>query len=166
MVKWQGFELWITVRRGQRHPVPPRQGCMERLSQPEPPGPARWWGQKVHAWHLLFLLGMVGAAVMWEYSYAEHVAVLHWMSGYKSADGVGCCSERDCLPLPIAVLQLTGDQATVRDRGNCGTAPGQIRACHARRADLLVLPDQCARAMSHKEPSRATTRCVFYATGM
>jgi hypothetical protein len=32
----------------------------------------------------------------------------------KSADGVGCCSEHDCVPWPVAVLQHTGDQVTMR----------------------------------------------------
>src|SRR5262245_26213357 len=60
------------------------------------------------------LLGLVGVMVLWEYSHAEHTAALRWMMGYTSAEGVGCCSERDCFPWPVALLQLTGDQATVR----------------------------------------------------
>lgn len=163
MGKWQGLQLWITVRRGQRHPVQPRQGRVACLSQPEPL--ARWWGQKVHTWHLLFLLGLAGAAVLCEYSYAEHIAVLHWMSGYKSADGVGCCSERDCLPLPIAVLQLTSDQAIVRIGDTVVQLPA--KSVHATQDGQTYW---CCRTNAHgqcpTEPSRATTRCVFYATGM
>src|SRR5262245_41021619 len=80
----------------------------------------RWRGNRVvgmarfRAVRPFLLLGLVGVMVLWEYSHAEHTAALRWMMGYTSAEGVGCCSERDCFPWPVALLQLTGDQATVR----------------------------------------------------
>ena len=60
------------------------------------------------------LLLVVGLAVLWEYSHAEHTAVLRWMQGYQSADGVGCCSERDCVPWPVALLHMTENEVMVR----------------------------------------------------
>src|SRR5262252_6895142 len=69
---------------------------------------------RANGWRLLLLLGLAGIVVLRGDSYAEHTAALQWMMGYTSAEGVGCCSERDCHPWPVAVVQLTGDQAMVR----------------------------------------------------
>src|SRR4029450_14092000 len=49
----------------------------------------------------------------WQASHAEHTASLRWVRVYRSADGVGCCSEHDCVPWPVALLQISGDEATV-----------------------------------------------------
>src|SRR5262249_33636803 len=62
---------------------------------------------------LLLLLGMVGMG-LWEASQTEHTPALRWMQGYRNAEVVGCCSEQDCVPWPVALLQMTQDEATVR----------------------------------------------------
>jgi len=120
---------------------------------------------KVNGWCLLLLLGLAGVVVLWGYSHAEHTAVLHWMTGYTSAEGVGCCSERDCLPWPVAVLQFTSDQVMVRigetvvqlpAKSVHATQDGQTYWCCKTNID-----GHCP-----SEPTRATTRCVFYAIGM
>jgi hypothetical protein len=113
---------------------------------------------------LLLLLGVIVVG-LWELSHAEHSASLRWMRGYRNADGVGCCSERDCIPWPVALLQLTGNEATVRigdaivhlpAKSVHATQDGQTYWCCQTTADGRCPP----------EPTRATTRCVFYAVGM
>ncbi len=42
---------------------------------------------------LLLFLGALLLLAQWQTSHAEHTASLRWMRGYRSADGVGCCSE-------------------------------------------------------------------------
>ena len=120
---------------------------------------------RVDLWRLCFLLGVASVALLWAYSAAEHTAALHWMRGYRGADGVGCCSEHDCLPWPVAVLQHTGDQVTVR----IGETVVQLPATsvHATQDGQTYW---CCKTTPEgncpSEPTRATTRCVFYATGM
>jgi len=113
---------------------------------------------------LLLLLGTVGMG-LWEASHAEHTPALRWMQGYRNAEGVGCCSEQDCVPWPVALLQMTEDEAMVRigdavmhlpSKSVHATQDGQSYWCCQTDA-----PGHCP-----PEPSRATTRCVFYAVGM
>jgi len=120
----------------------------------------------VNGWRLLLLLGgLASVVVLWGPSHAEHTAALHWMAGYTSAEGVGCCSERDCFPWPVALLQLTGDQATVRIGDTVVQLPA--KSVHATQDGQTYwccktnLEGRCPA-----EPSKATTRCVFYAIGM
>ena len=120
---------------------------------------------KVHGWRLLLLVGLAGVMVLWGYSHAEHTAALHWMMGYTSAEGVGCCSERDCVPWPVAVLQLTGDQTMVRIGETVVQLPA--KSVHATQDGQTYWC--CKTNMEGRcpaEPSKATTRCVFYAIGM
>ena len=56
----------------------------------------------------------MGITVLWEYSHAEHTTALCWMQQYQSADGLGCCSEQDCLPWPVALLHTIADEVMVR----------------------------------------------------
>ena len=111
------------------------------------------------------LLGVVDVAVRWEYSHAEHTAALRWMQRYQSADGVGCCSEQDCLPWPVALLQTTVDEVVVRigdtmvhlpAKSVHATQDGQTYWCCRTDAD-----GHCPTV-----PTRETTRCVFYTVGM
>lgn len=165
MGKRRGLQLWITVHRRARQPTHPRAARVVRLSQPAPSRLARQPRQSIHRWCLLLLLGLAGAALLWESTQAAHIVALRWMSGYKSADGVGCCSARDCLLRPVAVLQLTEDQATVRIGDTVVQLP--IRSVHATQDGQTYW---CCRLNTDghcpSEPTRATTRCVFYATGM
>jgi hypothetical protein len=163
MGKRQGRQLWTTVRRWQRHLVHPYGARVGRLTPPESPQPARWWSQNVQR-RLLLVLVIAAGALLWEYGYGEHIAALRWMTGFKSADGVGCCSERDCFPWPIAVLQLSAEQATVRIGDTVVQLPA--RSVHATQDGETYW---CCRINTDgrcpTEPTRATTRCVFYATG-
>lgn len=120
---------------------------------------------KVNGWRLLLLLGLASVVVLWGDSHAEHTATLNWLTGYTSAEGVGCCSERDCIPWPVALLQLAGDQAMVRigdtvvqlpAKSVHATQDGQTYWCCKTKMD-----GQCP-----SEPTRVATRCVFYAIGM
>ena len=165
MVKRRALQLWITARHRERQLMHPRQAHVVRLSRPESPRPAPWRHSRVHRWRLLLLFGLAGVVVLWGYSHAEHTAALHWMAGYTSAEGVGCCSERDCLPWPVAVLQLTGNQAMVRIGDTVVQLPA--KSVHATQDGQTYwccktnIEGRCPA-----EPTRATTRCVFYATGM
>lgn len=120
---------------------------------------------KVNGWRRVLLLGLAGVVVLWGDSHAEHTAALHWMMGYTSAEGVGCCSERDCRPWPVAVLQLTGDQVMVRIGDTVVQLPA--KSVHATQDGQTYW---CCKTNMEghcpSEPTRATTRCVFYATGM
>src|SRR5262245_32699957 len=129
MGKRQGLQFWTTVPHRERQSTHPGEARVGRFAQPEPSRPAGRQRQSLHRWHLLLLLGLAGAALLWESTQAAHIVALRWMSGYKSADGVGCCSARDCLPWPVAVLQLTEDQATVRIGDTVVQLP--IRSVHA-----------------------------------
>ena len=165
MVKRRGLQRCITARRRAWQLMHPHKAYGVRLSRSGLSRPTPWRHPGVHGWRLLLLLGLVGVVVLWGHGYAEHIAALHWMMGYTSAEGVGCCSERDCHPWPVAVLQLTGDQAMVRigdtvvqlpAKSVHATQDGQTYWCCKTNLDGHCPP----------EPSRATTRCVFYATGM
>ena len=98
---------------------------------------------------LLLLLGALLLLGLWQASHAEHTASLRWMRGYRSADGVGCCSEHDCIPWPVAVLQLPTKSVHA-------TQDGQTYWC-CQTTTAGRCPDV---------PTRATTRCVFYTVGM
>ena len=82
-----------------------------------PVGQAMYQRQAWMACVPLLLLGVVGVAGLWELSHAEHTAALRWMQRYQSADGVGCCSEQDCVPWPVALLQTTEDEVDVVTSG-------------------------------------------------
>ena len=123
------------------------------------------WTPRVALWGLCFLLAVASVALLWVHGAAEHTAALRWMQGYTGADGVGCCSEHDCLPWPVAVLQHTGDQVTVQLGETVMQLP--TRSVHATQDGQTYW---CCKtdATGHcpPEPTPATTRCVFYAVGI
>ena len=140
----QRLQQWIIVRWRVWQPLYPRKAWMACVS---------------------LILGMAGVAVLWESSHAEHTAALRWMQRYQSADGVGCCSEQDCMPWPVALLQTTADEVVVRigdtvvllsTKAVHATQDGQTYWCCRTNAD-----GHCPTV-----PTRATTRCVFYTVGM
>jgi hypothetical protein len=139
----QGLQPWIAAHWRARQPTYLRQvpvGC------------------------LLLLLGVV-VVVLWKSSHAEHIAALRWMHGYRNADGVGCCSEQDCFPWPVALLQLTGDEAMVRIGDAVVRLPA--KSVHATQDGQTYWCCQTAPdGRCPPEPTRATTRCVFYTVGM
>ena len=113
----------------------------------------------------LLLLGVVSVAGLWELSHAEHTAALRWMQGYRNAEGVGCCSEQDCVAWPVALLQLTGDEATVRIGDAVMHLP--TKSVHATQDEQTYWCCQTDAAGRCPEvPTRETTRCVFYTVGM
>ena len=123
------------------------------------------WHHRVRVWELLLVLLMAGGAVLGEQSMAEHTAALRWMMGYRSADGVGCCSEQDCLPWPVAVLGRTHDQVTVR----IGETVLQLPAPSVHATQDGETYWCCKTTMDGRcppAPTPANTRCVFYAVGM
>jgi hypothetical protein len=123
------------------------------------------WASRVDLWCLWLLLSVASVAVLGVYSAAEHTAALRWMQGYRSADGVGCCSEHDCLPWPVAVLQHTGDQVIVRMGETVVKLPAQsVHATQDGQTYWCCKTD--ATGHCPPEPTPATTRCVFYAVGM
>jgi hypothetical protein len=114
---------------------------------------------------LCVLLGAASVALLWVRGAAEHTAALRWMQGYRYADGVGCCSEHDCLPWPVAVLQPTGDQVTVRIGETVVQLPAKsVHATQDGQTYWCCKTD--ANGHCPPEPTPATTRCVFYAVGM
>ena len=138
----QGLQLWITTHWRARLPTRLRRASVGGL----------------------LLLGAVVVG-LWESSHAEHIAALRWMHGYRNADGVGCCSEYDCFPWPVALLQLTGDEATVRIGDAVVSLPA--KSVHATQDGETYWCCQTASdGRCPSEPTRATTRCVFYAVGM
>lgn len=165
MVKRRGLQCWTTARHCEGQLIHPRQTHGMRLSHPEPSGLVQWQQLRVHRWHLLLLLALASVVVLWGDSQAEHTVARRWMLGYTNAEGVGCCSERDCLPWPVAVLQFTGEQTTVRIGDTVVQLPA--KSVHATQDGQTYwccktnLEGRCPTA-----PTRATTRCVFYATGM
>jgi hypothetical protein len=114
---------------------------------------------------LCLVLGLASVAVLWGLSLAEHTAALRWMAGYTSAEGVGCCAEHDCLPWPVAVVQFTGDHTTVRIGETVVELPRKsVHATQDGQTYWCCTTD--AAGHCPQEPTRATTRCVFYAVGM
>ena len=112
----------------------------------------------------LLLLGALLLG-LWQASHAEHTASLRWMRGYRSADGVGCCSEHDCIPWPVALLQITGNEATVLLGDTVLQLP--IKSVHATQDGQTYWCCQTNTAGRCPDvPTRATTRCVFYTVGM
>jgi hypothetical protein len=123
------------------------------------------WAPRVDLWGLCLLLGMASVVMLGVYSAAEHTAALRWMQGYTGADGVGCCSEHDCLPWPVAVLQHTGDQVTVRLGETVVQLPARsVHATQDGQTYWCCKTDATGRCPP--EPTPAITRCVFYAVGM
>jgi hypothetical protein len=114
---------------------------------------------------LLLLLGALLLLGLWQASHAEHTASLRWMRGYRSADGVGCCSEHDCVPWPVALLQISGDEATVLLGDTVLQLPA--KSVHATQDGQTYWCCQTNTAGRCPDvPTRATTRCVFYTVGM
>jgi hypothetical protein len=140
----QWLQRWITTRRQTRRP---RYLCMVSVE------------------HLLLLLSALLLLGLWQASHAEHTASLRWMRGYRSADGVGCCSEHDCVPWPVALLQISGDEATVLLGDTVLQLP--TKSVHATQDGQTYWCCQTNTAGRCPEvPTRATTRCVFYTVGM
>jgi hypothetical protein len=120
---------------------------------------------RLDIWGLCVLLGVASVALLWVHGAAEHTAALRWMQGYRGSDGVGCCSEHDCLPWPVAVLQYTGDQVTVRIGETVVQLPAKsVHATQDGQTYWCCKTD--ANGHCPPEPTPATTRCVFYAVGM
>ena len=114
---------------------------------------------------LLLLLGALLLLGLWQASHAEHTASLRWMRGYRSADGVGCCSEHDCIQWPVALLQITGNEATVLLGDTVLQLP--VKSVHATQDGQTYWCCQTNTAGRCPDvPTRATTRCVFYTVGM
>ena len=110
---------------------------------------------------------LLGALLLglWQISHAEHTASLRWMRGYRSADGVGCCSEHDCIPWPVSLLQVSGDEATVLLGDTVLQLP--VKSVHATQDGQTYWCCQTTTAGRCPDiPTRATTRCVFYTVGM
>ena len=107
------------------------------------------------------LLAVVGVAVLWEPSHAEHTAALGWLQHYQRPDGVGCCSEQHGVPWSMALLQTTGDEAIVRI--GAAVVPLPTTSVHVTQSGQ---PSWCcwtdANGHCPPVPTRATTRCVFY----
>jgi hypothetical protein len=139
----QWLQRWITTHRRTRRP---RYLCMVSVER-------------------LLLLGALLFLVLWQASHAEHAASLRWMRGYRSADGVGCCSEHDCVPWPVALLQISGDEATVLLGDTVLQLP--TKSVHATQDGQTYWCCQTNTAGRCPDvPTRATTRCVFYTVGM
>jgi hypothetical protein len=137
----QWLQRWITTRR--------------RMRQPRYLGMASVEGLLLGA----LLLGL------WQVSRAEHTASLRWMRGYRSANGVGCCSEHDCIPWPVALLRINGEEATVLLGDTVLQLP--VKSVHATQDGQTYWCCQTTTAGRCPEvPTRATTRCVFYTVGM
>ncbi len=139
----QRLQRWITTRRRARQP---KDLCMASVKR------------------LLFFLGALLLGQR-QASHAEHTVSLRWRRGYRSADGVGCCSEHDCIPWPVALLQMSGDEATVllgdtvlqlSTKSVHATQDGQTYWC--------CQTNTVGRCLD--VPTRAATRCVFYTVGM
>jgi hypothetical protein len=140
----QWLQRWITTRRRTRRS---RYLCMVSVER------------------LLLLLGALLLLGLWQASHAEHTASLRWMRGYRSADGVGCCSEHDCVPWPVALLQISGDEATVLLGDTVLQLP--TKSVHATQDGQTYWCCQTNTAGRCPDvPTRATTRCVFYTVGM
>jgi hypothetical protein len=121
--------------------------------------------QRLGLGSLCLLLGVASVAVLWTHSAAEHTAALRWMQGYTSADGVGCCSEHDCLPWSVAVLQHTGDQVTVRIGETVVPLPAtSVHTTQDGQTYWCCKTDAAGHCPA--VPTRETTRCVFYTVGM
>jgi len=151
MTRRQGDPGWTTVSR--------RAGGRCR----PPPAPTR--DQRLGLWSLCLFLGVASVAGLWAHSAAEHTAALRWMQGYTSADGVGCCSERACVPWPVALLQLTGHEATVRLGDTLVHVPAtSVHATQDGHTSWCCQTDAAGHCPA--VPTRETTRCVFYTVGM
>ena len=149
MTKRQGDPRWTTAHH--------RAGGLFR--------PAREGAKRIGIGGLCLLLGVASVAVLGVHSAAEHTAALRWMQGYRGADGAGCCAEHDCLPWPVAVLQRTADQVTVRIGETVVQLPApSVHATQDGQTYWCCKTD--ANGHCPPEPTPATTRCVFYAVGM
>jgi hypothetical protein len=138
----QWLQRWVTTRRRARRP---RYLCIASVE--------------------CLLLGALLLLGLWQASHAEHIASLRWMRGYRSADGVGCCSEHDCIPWPVALLQISGDEATVLLGDTVLQLP--IKSVHATQDGQTYWCCQTTTAGRCPDvPTRAATRCVFYTVGM
>lgn len=91
--------------------------------------------------------------------YAEHLPSLAWMAQYKSANGMGCCSGRDCKPATIALIQIGETETTVLIQGTVVVLPS--KSVHPSEDGQTY---RCSGDMQ-KPPSAETVRCVFYAVG-
>ena len=96
---------------------------------------------------------------IWTVATAEHHPSLAWMARYFSASGVGCCSERDCLPTPVAVVQFGEQNTTVLIRGTLVVLPTQ--SVHQSETAETYWCSHTAQLA----PSRTNTRCVFWTAG-
>ena len=144
MYTTQRLQRWITTRRRARQP---KYLCMASVKR------------------LLLFLGALLLLAQWQTSHAEHTASLRWMRGYRSADGVGCCSEHDCIPWPVALLQMSGDEATVLLGDTVLQLPA--RSVHVTQDGQTYWCCQTTTAGRCPDvPTRAATRCVFYTVGM
>jgi len=88
-------------------------------------------------------------------SLASHA---HWTDHYQDEHGIACCKLlQDCQPVPIRVLQHGPDETVVEIAGHQVTLA--TKAVHRSETTHTYW---CARDHT-LPPTRAATRCVFYA---
>jgi len=92
--------------------------------------------------------------------HAEHRPDLAWMTRYSSASGIGCCSELDCVPAPVAVVAFGQTETTVVIDGAVIVLPA--KSVHQSENGETYW---CYRDGPEKPPNAVNTRCVFYAVG-
>ena len=105
---------------------------------------------------LLILFALVCSAA---FCLAEHVASLAWMHGYTSAEGVGCCSEKDCIPAAVRVLHIEEESIIVEVNG-VSFALRATSVHHSEDGHAYW----CYKS-SQELPSVSNTRCVFWTEG-
>lgn len=110
---------------------------------------------------LVILGGIVGVlmsllAVVW----AEHVPALAWMQRYTSAKNIPCCSERDCVPTPVAVIQFGEQETAVVIHGTIVVLPA--KSVHQSEDGETYW---CWRDDGQLPPTAINTRCAFFAVG-
>ena len=105
-----------------------------------------------------FLAGLV-CFVVWSTVRAEHLPQLAWMASYTSASGTNCCSERDCVLAPVAVIQFGDKETTVLIHGTVVVLP----------AKSVHQSETMDSFWCHKDDAKSitteNTRCTFYVSG-
>lgn len=93
-------------------------------------------------------------------AWAEHTPSLAWMSRYTSAGGVGCCSERDCVQAPVAVIQFGEQETTVVIHGTVLVIPA--KSVHQSEDEKSWW---CSKGAPGSPPTTDNTRCAFFTVG-
>ena len=92
-------------------------------------------------------------------AWAAHRPSLAWMARYSNHLGIGCCTERDCVPAAVAILDLTSDPVEVMVNGVILVLPRQS-VHHSEDGQAYY----CSGA-PQAPPTAATVRCVFWTEG-